>query len=97
MNIWVLGEIKSKWKNRTYRGGRKLRDEAPEGPAESGLAEFGHRTQGIGEGIKGLVGTGGKNWEQRGRVEAYIPDCLERRRKDGFFFFVIKGFNNVFH
>jgi len=44
MNRWVLDGIELKWKNRTYRGGRELRDEAPEGPAESDLAESGHRT-----------------------------------------------------
>ena len=61
MSIWTLGGIELKRKIGTYRGGRKLRDEAPKGPAESNLPESGHRTQGIGEGIKQLVKTEEKN------------------------------------
>jgi len=52
MNRWVLDGIELKWKNGTYRGGRELRDEAPESSAQSDLPESSHRMQGIGEEIK---------------------------------------------
>jgi len=53
----------------TYRGGRELKDEAPEGFVESDLPESGKRMQGIGEGIKQMEKQKRRIWEQRRRVE----------------------------
>jgi len=48
-------------KSGTYRGGRELRDEAPEGSVESDLPESGHIMQGIGEGIDQIREPGQEN------------------------------------
>jgi len=80
MSRWTLVGIELKRKIRTYRGGRELRDEAPEGPAEFDLPESGHRTQGIGEEIKQLVETEGKNLRAERESGSCVSDCLEREK-----------------